>query len=122
MSGPVRYSLWTHREVTSFLYLPISPLTCPPSLPQLESFSRLLRSHPAETSDLRLVLVGGCRGPEDRARVDALTARAAALGISDRLELRVNVSYEELMGLYSEALIGLHTMKDEHFGIGEGPM
>ncbi|KAF0301372.1 GDP-Man:Man(3)GlcNAc(2)-PP-Dol alpha-1,2-mannosyltransferase [Amphibalanus amphitrite] len=85
---------------------------------QLESFSRLLRDHPEETADLRLVLVGGCRGAADQTRVNALKALANALGISERFELRVNVGYDELLELFSEALVGLHTMRDEHFGIG----
>ena len=30
----------------------------------------------------------------------------------------VNIKYEDLLDLLTESLIGLHTMKDEHFGIG----
>ena len=65
------------------------------------------------------MLVGGCRGDADQRRVDALRTLAAELGIAERMEVRVNVAYEELLKLFSESLIGLHTMKDEHFGIGE---
>jgi alpha-1,2-mannosyltransferase len=39
------------------------------------------------------------------------------LGISQWVDWHVNVSWGELKALLGEAVAGLHTMEDEHFGI-----
>lgn len=68
---------------------------------------------------LRLVLVGGCRNQEDEDRVLLLRGLCQELGVADRVEFKVNVSFEELKRELSDATIGLHTMWNEHFGIGK---
>ena len=67
----------------------------------------------------RLQLVGGCRGPDDEARLEELKKIAyEELGLGpDSVEFRVNVSFEELRDLLGDAIAGLHSMVDEHFGI-----
>ena len=66
----------------------------------------------------RLQLVGGCRGDEDAARLENLKLLANELGLTDDIvEFRVNVSFEELCELLGDAVAGLHSMVDEHFGI-----
>lgn len=86
---------------------------------QLKSFHEFL-SHVNATdrSRYKLQLVGGCRDSKDAERVEELKAFAEELHISERVEFKLNVSFEELKTLMSQALIGLHTMRDEHFGIG----
>ena len=37
--------------------------------------------------------------------------------LQDVVEFRINVSFEELQRLLADAVGGLHTMLDEHFGI-----
>jgi alpha-1,2-mannosyltransferase len=64
-----------------------------------------------------LKFVGGCRGPDDEARLQGLQDYAAELGLSEHVEWYVNVSYSELKQLLGGAVGGLHTMLDEHFGI-----
>jgi alpha-1,2-mannosyltransferase len=34
------------------------------------------------------------------------------------VEIHVNVNYDELQAWLGKAMIGIHTMRDEHFGIG----
>lgn len=68
--------------------------------------------------DVKLVLVGSCRNDEDRDRVEALGALARSLGVEALVELRLNVPFEELKKSLAEATVGLHTMWNEHFGIG----
>lgn len=46
-------------------------------------------------------------------------ALAEELDISERVDLEVNVPLDRLLQLYGAATVGLHTMKNEHFGIGE---
>jgi len=75
----------------------------------------------AWAADVKLVLVGGARNAADAARVDALKALAAELGIDHRVEWRVNAPFKGA-GSLCEALelgaAGLHCMWNEHFGIG----
>ncbi|TDG96230.1 hypothetical protein EPR50_G00237700 [Perca flavescens] len=40
------------------------------------------------------------------------------LGVADRVQFKLNVPFEELKREMGEATIGLHTMWNEHFGIG----
>ena len=65
----------------------------------------------------KLKLVGSCRGAEDRARLDQLQAYAQDLGLQDCVDFCVNASFQELTSLLADAVGGLHTMLDEHFGI-----
>ncbi|OQS04800.1 GDP-Man:Man(3)GlcNAc(2)-PP-Dol alpha-1,2-mannosyltransferase isoform X2 [Thraustotheca clavata] len=85
---------------------------------QLAALKVLIQKHPEESKDFKLVLLGSCRGQEDEARVQALRNECDELGISDQVEFVVNASYGTLKEYLAKALIGLHTMRNEHFGIG----
>ena len=66
----------------------------------------------------RLQLVGGCRGAEDEARLAELKQMVVELGLlEESVEFRVNIPFEELRGLLGDAVAGVHSMVDEHFGI-----
>ncbi|KAI7840213.1 hypothetical protein COHA_005995 [Chlorella ohadii] len=65
----------------------------------------------------RLKLVGSCRNGEDEERIAALKALAEELGIAAHVDWCVNASFDELRLLLGDAVAGLHTMVDEHFGI-----
>ena len=114
---------------------------------QLLAFGRLLANHPDMKNGplaIKLVLVGGCRNKEDRARVDSLRSLAKELDILVRwrvfdvnpsrwkswlidsaylpsgqgnVEFVVNASHSTILSWLSRAGIGLSTMIDEHFGI-----
>eukprot|EP00930_Biecheleria_cincta_P097807 TRINITY_DN89495_c0_g1_i1.p1 TRINITY_DN89495_c0_g1~~TRINITY_DN89495_c0_g1_i1.p1 ORF type:complete len:548 (-),score=94.23 TRINITY_DN89495_c0_g1_i1:81-1670(-) len=96
---------------------------------------------------IRLILAGGCRDLGDRQRVEALRQVAAEEGMRERgpppvwpegsaphtsasasistvgdgedwdVNFRTNVPIEEMMSLLGQADVGIHTMRDEHFGI-----
>lgn len=68
-------------------------------------------------SQVRLVLLGGCRGTEDEQRVSQLKQLAKDLGIDDRVDFIVNAPFSTLTRMLSQCVIGLHTMWNEHFGI-----
>eukprot|EP00043_Microstomoeca_roanoka_P017575 m.184115 g.184115 ORF g.184115 m.184115 type:complete len:507 (+) comp16663_c0_seq3:114-1634(+) len=74
----------------------------------------------AGSRDVQLIMVGGCRNQEDERRVQDLRDLARELQLEEGRHFRicVNVSYQELQEWLSKAMIGLHTMADEHFGIG----
>lgn len=66
----------------------------------------------------KLVLAGGCRGPQDQKRVDKLKQLADELHLdSNTVEFRLNVPFSELQNLLSNAIAGIHSMENEHFGI-----
>jgi alpha-1,2-mannosyltransferase len=69
-------------------------------------------------SDVKLVMIGGCRNPGDEERIAALRKRAKELGLSNRVKFAINVSFDELLDYVGRAIAGLHTMWNEHFGIG----
>ena len=86
---------------------------------QLRSFHEFLKCKMAkDRHKYKLVLVGSCRNQEDSDRVSALKKLASELRIQNYVEFALNVSFEQLKKYLAEATIGLHTMLDEHFGIG----
>jgi alpha-1,2-mannosyltransferase len=85
---------------------------------QLEALARLFALAPARRAEVRLVLVGSSRNTADEARIAALRRAAHELGVQDQVDVCVNVPFAELRRHLATATIGLHTMRDEHFGIG----
>ena len=87
---------------------------------QVKAFHAFLDKVPqSEQSNYRLVIVGSCRNAEDMVRVESLRTLASSLEIEEHIDFKLNVTFEELKQLLCEATIGLHTMWNEHFGIGE---
>lgn len=88
---------------------------------QIRAFKKVLDRRKVglgEREALKLVLIGGCRNQEDEDRVLMLRGLCQELGVADRVEFKLNVPFEELKREMREATIGLHTMWNEHFGIG----
>ncbi|XP_019621446.1 PREDICTED: GDP-Man:Man(3)GlcNAc(2)-PP-Dol alpha-1,2-mannosyltransferase-like isoform X1 [Branchiostoma belcheri] len=86
---------------------------------QLRGFHEFLKGVPQEKrKNYKLVMIGGVRNQGDADRVDGLKRLAEKLEISQYTEFRLNVPFSELKQSLSEATIGLHTMWNEHFGIG----
>ncbi|XP_008299940.1 GDP-Man:Man(3)GlcNAc(2)-PP-Dol alpha-1,2-mannosyltransferase [Stegastes partitus] len=88
---------------------------------QIRAFKKVLdrrRDAIGGRGALKLVLIGGCRNQEDEDRVLMLRGLCQELGVADRVEFKLNVPFEELKREMGEATIGLHTMWNEHFGIG----
>lgn len=88
---------------------------------QIRAFRKALDRRGAEPrgrETLKLVLIGGCRNQQDEDRVLMLRGLCHELGVADRVEFKLNVPFEELKRELAEATIGLHTMWNEHFGIG----
>jgi len=70
-----------------------------------------------EWGRVKLVLIGGCRNAADKKRVEDLQALCKHLSVEENVEFKVNISFNELKEEMGTALIGLHTMWNEHFGI-----
>lgn len=84
---------------------------------QIRSFAELLERN-RNWKDAKLVLIGSCRGPGDEARVLDLRALAKSLKVDDSVEFVLNQPYSVVKKWFSEGSVGLHTMWNEHFGIG----
>ncbi|XP_075418993.1 GDP-Man:Man(3)GlcNAc(2)-PP-Dol alpha-1,2-mannosyltransferase [Tenrec ecaudatus] len=86
---------------------------------QIRAFAKLLNKQVSQAlPSIKLVLIGGCRNKDDELRVNRLRKLSEDLGVQDNVEFKINIPFEELKRYLSEATIGLHTMWNEHFGIG----
>lgn len=85
---------------------------------QIQAFRELVNRRAGREESLRLVLVGGCRNEEDEERVLMLRGLCGELELGGKVEFKLNVPFEDLKKELSSATIGLHTMWNEHFGIG----
>jgi alpha-1,2-mannosyltransferase len=88
---------------------------------QLQAIAKLFQEHPSlrdTKPPVQLVLVGGCRNVADKARLAHLQELATSLGIADRVEFCFNQPYTTVRKWLGVAKVGLHTMWNEHFGIG----
>lgn len=67
---------------------------------------------------LQLLIVGSCRNDDDEELLKNMQDLSKHLSLENNVEFKVNVPYKELIELYQSAKIGIHTMWNEHFGIG----
>lgn len=67
---------------------------------------------------LKLVIIGSCRDKEDEERKKNIEDFTKHLSLENSVEIKANVPYHELIQHFRTASIGLHTMWNEHFGIG----
>jgi len=67
---------------------------------------------------VKLLLIGSCRNDADRGRVDELRRLVKELDLGDHVDFGINPPYSELRASMLRASIGIHTMRQEHFGIG----
>ena len=68
-----------------------------------------------DKKDAKLVIVGGVRNEGDQKLFDALQERIEKQKLN--VELKPNLPYADLKHLLRTADVGLHTMRNEHFGI-----
>ena len=86
---------------------------------QLQVFKKFLDNKSEEhCKNFKLLLIGSCRNEGDENRVQLLKAEARNLEISNQVEFHLNITYDEMLTKLKESVVGIHTMKDEHFGIG----
>lgn len=64
------------------------------------------------------MIVGSCRHEEDFERKKNMEDLTKHLSLENSVEIKHNISYQELIQNYQIASIGLHSMWNEHFGIG----
>lgn len=69
-------------------------------------------------TSIRLEMLGSVRNEEDKAFVKNLQDEISKRNLDDCIKIFVNLPFIEIKEKFSTARYGLHTMKDEHFGIG----
>ena len=84
---------------------------------QVEAFAKFMESY-SGNRDVKMVVIGGVRNNADRQRVEELRTLVDSLGLSDIVTIKTSIPYSELYQEISTSLMGLHTMWNEHFGIG----
>lgn len=63
-------------------------------------------------------MIGGTRNAADESRVRRLTTAIAASHLSDAVAIRTNVPRDAIARMMRRCGAFLHTMREEHFGIG----
>lgn len=87
---------------------------------QIQAFHLLLDNVSSTIRNrLRLELIGSCRNQEDEKRVQELQQLCKDLNVQDHVHFYLNLSFSELKQRLQNAMIGLNTMWNEHFGIGK---
>lgn len=81
---------------------------------QLRMWKRLL---PRLPKDAKFWLVGTVRDENDQGILDGLKEQASVLGIEESIDFKVNRSRQEILDIFSQAKVAIHTMRNEHFGI-----
>ncbi|TYH89956.1 hypothetical protein ES332_A13G017500v1 [Gossypium tomentosum] len=84
---------------------------------QLEAFSIAIKKLDEHSRRPKLQFVGSCRNKSDEERLQNLKDKAVQLNIQDDVEFHKNVMYRDLVSLLGDAVAGIHSMIDEHFGI-----
>ncbi|RUS19729.1 hypothetical protein BC937DRAFT_87019 [Endogone sp. FLAS-F59071] len=88
---------------------------------QLRAFKILLNTNPSfwdGPERVELVLIGSSRNQSDKNRIAELRDECVRLAIHNNVRFVVNATFPELVAWLGRAKIGLHTMWNEHFGIG----
>lgn len=67
---------------------------------------------------IKLIIVGSCRDESDYERLKNMQDLTKHLSLENNVDFKVNVPYHDLLELYKKANVGIHTMWNEHFGIG----
>lgn len=67
--------------------------------------------------DLELHIIGGVRNADDQNILDQLVEYSKELGVQNYVKFLPNGSIDQILEEFAKAKIGIHTMKEEHFGI-----
>ena len=85
---------------------------------QLQALRCLLDQRPTAADTVKLIIIGSCRDDGDWMRVTELERLAQELQLQQVVEFKVNIPFDDLLAELACADAALHTMWNEHFGIG----
>jgi alpha-1,2-mannosyltransferase len=78
---------------------------------QIESMSRLFEVHPELKKEVKLVLIGSCRGSSDQARLEQLQDLTKKLDLTASVSFVVNQPYSVIQDWLKKASVGIHTVR-----------
>ena len=85
---------------------------------QVQAMEKLLQQHPEHIGNVKLIMVGSARDAADKARKDGIRQYCAHNELlQSHVAIPESVDCTEKTAILAHSLIGLHTMRDEHFGI-----
>lgn len=90
----------------------------PLQLQALYELRTLLTNNERLWNKIHLLIVGSCRNDEDLERMKNMRDLSKHLALENNVEFKVNVSHQELIQIFQSSTIGIHSMWNEHFGIG----
>lgn len=90
----------------------------PLQLQAMYELRTLLNNDEALWNKMRLIILGSCRNDDDYERMQNMKDLTQHLALENNVEFKVNVSHQELIQTFQQSSIGIHTMWNEHFGIG----
>ena len=67
----------------------------------------------------KLVIIGGCRGQDDWKLLQDLKDLSKHFSVEDNVTFLPNLPFSDLLSEFGKATVGIHTMWNEHFGIGD---
>lgn len=67
--------------------------------------------------NIKLEMVGSIRHEDDKRIVSSLERMIISKGLQDYVSIHINLPMSEIKDKFKSARFGIHTMKDEHFGI-----
>jgi alpha-1,2-mannosyltransferase len=82
---------------------------------QIEIFKKVKELY--KLQNLQFYIIGSVRGEEDQKLFDNLNQIVKSYNLENEIIFKKNLRTEEVKQLFSIAKVGIHTMKDEHFGI-----
>ncbi|CAF1427297.1 unnamed protein product [Rotaria sordida] len=85
---------------------------------QIRAFHQLLQKKSNYHQKLKLILIGSIRHNEDRKYLEQLQLLVDNLNINNEVIFKIDIDFQELKIQLNQAIIGLHTMQNEHFGLG----
>ncbi|CAF0826015.1 unnamed protein product [Rotaria sp. Silwood1] len=85
---------------------------------QIRIFYQLLQKKPDYCQKLKLILIGSIKHNDDRKYLEQLQLLVDKLNISNEVIFKVDIDSQELKTQLNQAIIGLHTMQNDHFGLG----
>mmetsp|Transcript_30798 Transcript_30798/g.35410 ORF Transcript_30798/g.35410 Transcript_30798/m.35410 type:complete len:533 (-) Transcript_30798:52-1650(-) len=92
---------------------------------QIKSFAKLLSNYPdlkqklgKREEKLQLVLIGSCRNSNDEQLVSRLQKLVDSLDLNPFVQFVINQPFDSIKTYFQKSSIGIHTMWNEHFGIG----
>ncbi len=83
---------------------------------QVDIFGEVIK-HKGVPENLKLVITGAVRDEQDRKLFNEVQDYVKSKGLEGRIEVYQNLPWNLLKEKFESAKIGLHTMRDEHFGI-----